>query len=228
MKDYIITILKKFKKQKSARTLSSPEAYKIWATFYDNQPDNVVLYLEGKLFTEMISQNDISNKKILDIGCGTGRHWNEMLKKSPLKLTGMDNSEGMINKLKEKFPSAEVFISKENSLKLFDNSVFDIIVSTLTIGHVKDIKSFLHEWNRVLKTNGAIIITDFHPEAFGIGMKRTFLYKGEVIEVENYLYTMAYLKKIFEELNWEISYIKEKVIDEEVKYLFEKQNYMKA
>ena len=86
-------ILNKIKKKKASRKLPSPEAYKLWSTFYDEQPDNVVLYLEEKLFSEMLSQTELKGKKILDIGCGTGRHWKEIMDQDPLALTGIDNSK---------------------------------------------------------------------------------------------------------------------------------------
>lgn len=225
---YIDKIKNKLKKKKPVRRLSSRDAYGIWYAFYDEQPDNAVLFLEEKLFTEMISHTEIKNKSILDIGCGTGRHWKEILDHKPLKLTGIDNSHEMTGKLKKKFKDAKVIVSDKIPVEEFADSVFDVIISTLTIGHIKDIDQYFKDWNRILKENGEVIITDFHPEAFSAGMKRTFPNNNEVIEVENYLYDKEYLKSIFSELKWEIISTYEKKIDEEVKHLFEKQNFMSS
>ena len=221
-------ILDKLRKKKEVSKLTSQEAYRLWSEFYDNQPDNVVLYLEGKLFSEMISEIDIANMKVLDIGCGTGRHWQEILGHKPLKLAGVDNSNEMAEKLKKKFIDAEVIISENNSLKKFDDVSFDIIISTLTIGHIKNIEDYFRGWDKVLKNTGEIIITDFHPDAFSIGMKRSFVLNNEVIEVENYLYPLDFLKSIFAEMGWKIISVKEKIIDDEVRHLFVKQNYIDA
>lgn len=221
-------ILNKLRKKKTVRRLSSENAYKMWSTFYDDQPDNVVLYLEEKLFSEMFSEINAAGKEILDIGCGTGRHWKEILDHKPLKLTGVDNSKEMIEKLKMKYNDAEVFVSENNSLKNFKDSSFDIIISTLTIGHINNIGEYFREWKRVLKPKGELLITDFHPKAFSTGMKRSFVFNKEVIEVENYLYTLNYLTGIFTGLNWEIVSIREKIIDDDVRELFIKQNYVNA
>lgn len=226
--NYISKVLGKLKKKKPVRLLSPSDAYSLWSASYDSQPDNVVLYLENKLFSEIISQTELKNKNVLDIGCGTGRHWAELYKKNPAKLTGTDNSGEMLEKLKKKFPAAEVILSNDNSLKSFEDNSFDVIISTLTTGHVKEIEKYFNEWNRVLKPTGQIIMNDFHPDAFAAGMKRTFIHKGEVIEVENNLYTIEYLKTLFDKLNWKILNMSEKIIDDEVEPLFEKQNYMKA
>jgi ubiquinone/menaquinone biosynthesis C-methylase UbiE len=225
---YIDRIRNKLKKNKPVRRLSSRDAYGIWYAFYDDQPDNAVLFLEERLFSEMISHTEIKNKNILDVGCGTGRHWKEILDHKPLKLTGIDNSQEMTGKLKKKFKDAEVFISEKISPEVFEDSSFDIIISTLTIGHIKNIDQYFQEWNRILKADGEVIITDFHPDAFSAGMKRSFPHKDEVIEVENYLYEIEYLEKIFSELKWEVINIFEKKIDDDVRHLFEKQNFMSA
>jgi len=225
---YIDKIKNKLKKKKPVRRLSSRDAYGIWYAFYDDQPDNAVLFLEEKLFSEMISHTEIKNRNILDVGCGTGRHWKEILDHKPLKLTGIDNSHEMTGKLKKKFKDAEVFVSEKISREVFEDSAFDIIISTLTIGHIKNIDQYFQEWNRILKADGEILITDFHPAAFSAGMKRSFPHKDEVIEVENYLYEIEYLKKIFSPLKWEVISIFEKKIDDDVRHLFEKQNFMTA
>ena len=225
---YIDKIKNRLKKKKPVRRLSSRDAYGIWYAFYDDQPDNAVLFLEEKLFSEMLSHTEIKNRNILDIGCGTGRHWKEILDHKPLKLTGIDNSHEMTGKLKKKFADAEVFVSDKIPEEIFGDSAFDIIISTLTIGHIKDIDQYFQEWNRILKEGGKILITDFHPDAFSAGMKRSFPHKDEVIEVENYLYDTEFLMKIFSELKWEIISTYEKKIDDEVKHLFEKQNFMSA
>ena len=225
---YIDKIKNRLKKKKPVRRLSARDAYAIWYAFYDNQPDNAVLFLEEKLFSEMISHTEIKDRNILDIGCGTGRHWKEILDHKPLKLTGIDNSHEMTGKLKKKFKDAEVFVSEKISPKVFEDSAFDLIISTLTIGHIKDIHLQFQEWDRILKTGGKILITDFHPDAFSAGMKRSFPHKDEVIEVENYLYETEYLKKIFSNLKWEVISVYVKNINEDVKHLFEKQNYMSA
>ena len=149
-------IINKLKKKRSARLLPSNEAYRLWSSTYDDQPDNVILYLEGKLFSEIIVKDVIKDKNVLDIGCGTGRHWKELLEHKPRKITGIDTSQEMIEKLKTKFPEAEVYLSVNNSLKNIESDAYDIIISTLTLGHINKPENYLKEWNRVLRSGGEI------------------------------------------------------------------------
>ncbi len=225
---YIDKIKNKFKKKKPVRKLSSREAYKLWSSFYDDQPENVVLFLEEKLFTEMISVINFKDKKILDIGCGTGRHWKELLNLDPAGITGVDSSGEMINKLLTKFPGSAVYVSDNNSLEPLKDSSFDIVISTLTIGHISELDKHFYEWNKKLRQGGEILITDFHPEAFSAGMKRSFTLENEVIEVENYLYDIGFLNKIFSALKWDVISLYQKTIDNDVRHLFEKQNFVSA
>lgn len=62
------------------------------------------IFVQGTLgecdFIERELQHD-KNLKILDVGCGTGRHSVELAKRG-YKVTGIDLSESMLNKAKEK------------------------------------------------------------------------------------------------------------------------------
>ena len=225
---YIDKIKNKFKKKKPVRKLSSREAYRLWSAYYDDQPDNAVLFLEEKLFKEMISEIKFKDKNILDIGCGTGRHWKELLNLDPAGLTGVDSSDEMLNKLLTKFPGSKVYVSDNNSLESLKDSSFDIVISTLTIGHIRELEKHFFEWDKKLRAGGDIIITDFHPEAFSAGMKRSFPLENEVIEVENYLYEIEFLNNLFTALKWDVISLYQKTIDNDVRHLFEKQNFTSA
>ena len=76
---------------------SSPEAaYNLWANSYDSQPDNLMLALDEEIFFNLLTDIDIKNNIIADIGCGTGRHWKKLLADNPKKITGFDVSEEML------------------------------------------------------------------------------------------------------------------------------------
>src|SRR5471030_2852942 len=81
-------------------------AYDLWAENYDNQPGNLMLDLDEIVFGRLLANVDIKNKRVADIGCGTGRHWGKILKQQPQQLSGFDVSAGMLRKLQMKFPQA--------------------------------------------------------------------------------------------------------------------------
>ena len=116
-------ILKKIKKSidhlhnTKNNIIKSPEnAYNIWAKNYDNEKDNLILHYDNIILKELISKIHLKDKIIFDYGCGTGRNWPLLLDKNPTKVIGCDISQKMLHKLKEKYPNAEVYKSKDLKL----------------------------------------------------------------------------------------------------------------
>ncbi|MBU1201490.1 MAG: class I SAM-dependent methyltransferase [Nanoarchaeota archaeon] len=100
----------------------------------------------------------IKNKKLLDIGCGTGDHAKKYLKLGA-KVAGVDISKTMINISKVNCPDAEFKIASMNKLPFKDNS-FEIITASLVVDYIKDLKKAFREVNRVLKKGSLFFYSD--------------------------------------------------------------------
>ena len=200
------------------------EAYDIWAQNYDNQPDNLMLALDRALCGDLLSTLDLAGKNIVDVGCGTGRHWPAIFDRSPARLAGFDVSAGMLNRLRNKYPAAETHLLNGAALDGLDDASCDLLVSTLTMAHIPDLPAALTEWNRVLRSGGDMLITDYHPAALAKGGQRTFRDGKKVVAVRNHIYPIAQLLAITRRLGLtEISVI-EKKIDDSMRPYYEKQN----
>lgn len=200
------------------------DAYNIWAQYYDSQQGNLMLDLDEELFSSLIKNVSTEGKVIADVGCGTGRHWAKLYDKKPLRLIGYDVSDGMLNILKEKFPNAETHKLVTNSLNELKDNTCDLLISTLALAHIKDMKDALIEWKRVLKPGGSILITDYHPEALAKGGNRTFMHNGKQVSVINYIHPLKELFAVAEQLHFEISHPTERKIDDSMKHYYEKQD----
>ncbi len=200
------------------------EAYDIWAAEYDNQPGNLMLEMDEEIFTKLSADIDITGKKVIDIGCGTGRHWKKILARFPHQLIGYDVSPGMLAKLIMKYANAKVLLLKNDLLPETADASCNIIISTLTVAHIQNIEEAFSEWNRVLHSRGDILITDYHPEAFQKGGNRTFKHQGKTIAVKNYIHFIEKIRAIAGQLDWTEVRFFEKVIDDSVKEYYEKQN----
>lgn len=200
------------------------EAYNLWSESYDSQPGNLMLDLDEEIFSDLLSSIDLKNKVIADIGCGTGRHWPKILSPSPAQLTGCDVSKGMLKELNKKFPQALTKRIIDNSLSFLADNSCDLIISTLTIAHISDLREALEAWSRVLKNNSDLIITDFHPAALSSGGKRTFQYKDSQIAIRNFVHSIDSIKDILFEHGFKVIREEERLIDESVKHYYEKQN----
>jgi len=113
------------------------------------------------------------DSKILDIGCGTGRHSIFLAKKGfdviaidPSK-TGLEIAKKKAEKLKINFK-----VGKKEKIN-FENNYFDAVIITNVLSHslISDIKKSVKEINRVLKKGGFVILTDLTTkrEDYGIG-----------------------------------------------------------
>ena len=107
-------------------------------------------------------------KKVLDLGCGSGRH-SVFLAKNGFDVYGVDISKSGIR-------IAKKWLKKENlkaKLKFgniykklpYKNNFFDAIVSTQTLHHAKieDIRNLIGEMERTPKPSGLIFVTVLKP-----------------------------------------------------------------
>ena len=108
---------------------------------------------------EDINKN-INDIKVLDLGVGTGNLSEKYLSRG-YNIVGIDQSREMLNVAKQKFPNLKLRLGE--FLKIpFNNSEFDIIVSTYAFHHLNDVEKNLaiKEMIRVLKDDGKIVIGD--------------------------------------------------------------------
>jgi len=200
------------------------EAYDIWAENYDAQPGNLMLDLDEILFTKLLGGLSLENKTVVDIGCGTGRHWAKIFQQSPASLTGFDVSPAMLEKLTTKFPEAKTYVIMDNHFEDIADDTYDVILSTLTVAHIKDIESALKTWCRITKQQGDMIITDFHPNALASGGRRTFRHGDKHIAVQNFVHTTDSIKHILLKEGFTAIAHQEIKVDETVKHYYEQQN----
>lgn len=222
----MITTIRNFIQRKGPFTEEKDvvEAYDIWAGSYDSQPGNLMLKLDEMVFTDLAGTVSLKNKRIADIGCGTGRHWQRMYNRNPGIIIGFDVSPGMLMQLKRKFPNAITQLISDNLLDAVPAAFVDCIVTTLTIAHIKNIDEAIAAWAGILKPGGDIIITDFHPELLAKGGKRSFQHNGKSLAVVNYIHPVEEVKNILAKHGFLIHRETEKYIDEDVKPWYQSQN----
>lgn len=142
-------------------TLSVQKVYDSYASFYN--------FLFGRIFNpgrelsvEIVNKNAAYNAKVIEVGVGTGLSL--PLYRSDLHISGIDISEKMLDKAKERAANHNL---QDVSLKVMDaanlefpDESFDFVVAMYVVSVVPDIKKFLDEICRVCKKNGDIIIVN--------------------------------------------------------------------
>lgn len=96
--------------------------------------------------------------KLLEIGCGEGRGYNE-LQSYCNSYTGIDKNKTILKKLSEKYSKATFIPSSVPPLTSIANNEFDVVVSFQVIEHIKKDRFFLEEIKRVLKPGGIAFLT---------------------------------------------------------------------
>ena len=206
------------------REVEPAAGYNLWAATYDEQPSNLMLCLDEKVFTHLLPQVDLQNKIAVDIGCGTGRHWDQILRHKPAALSGYDVSEEMLKRLRQKYPEARTWLLRGNTLHETADASTDAIISTLALAHIADLAAAFAEWNRILRSRGEVIMTDYHAAAFEKGGDRTFRHDRQLISIRNHIHSIKEIKRLTVELNWQEVEFMELKIDETLKHYYAEQN----
>ena len=102
----------------------------------------------------------IVNKKVLDLGCGTGYGSAELISMGAKSVDGVDLSKGAIGFARANYKKNRLSFKIADALNLpFKDNTFDCVVSFEVIEHVKDYTKYLTEAFRVLKKGGYFIFS---------------------------------------------------------------------
>ncbi|UCG95827.1 MAG: class I SAM-dependent methyltransferase [archaeon] len=170
---------------------------------------------------KFLKENIKPGSRILDVGCGFGRHV-EILAPFCDEVVGIDNNDNMVKRSEEKLAGLiNVKIILEDAKKMdFEDNYFDyVICMTNTFGNLADKKiEALKEMKRVCKEGGKIFLSVFSDKAFAARLKSykkvnfiitkidgsTFHLYNEVVSEQ---FTKQELKDIFESAGLEAEII---------------------
>lgn len=113
---------------------------------------------------ELYQNNPI--EKIVDVACGTGDmilFWKKTAQKNNIEIkniVGVDPSVGMMEVGKQKLPDVK-FIEAGASEMPLENDSADIISISYGIRNVVARQEAFHEFSRVLKKDGLVVISEF-------------------------------------------------------------------
>jgi len=203
--------------------MSAAPAYDLWSRTYDDQPDNPLLFLDDELLDSLLESVDLRAKTIVDVGCGTGRHWRKLLDREPRELIGYDVSSGMLARLCDKFPRSTVYRPDGYLLAATGDASCDLVISTLVLGYLAEIDAALAEWSRILRPGGDMIITDMHPDAAATA-ERGFHHEAASISIRHYVHPLASLQRSAAAHHLDLVRIDEKVINDSIKRFYETAN----
>ncbi len=100
-----------------------------------------------------------ANKKVLDAACGEG-YGSHLLAQKAESVVGVDISESAIQHANKHYQHPNLRYIKSDALNMdfIDNS-FDLVVSFETLEHLLEQDELMHEFKRVLKPDGVLLIS---------------------------------------------------------------------
>ncbi len=149
-------------------------------------------------------------KRILDVGCGTGTNSIRLAEKFGCHVIGIDISEKMIERAKEKATSSNMtdnveFMVGDAYHLQFQNDSFDVII-TIFVSHLLDLHRAFKEFKRVLKVGGYIGLNELYkedeiPEDVTEEIQRAENMLQEATQLPFKLNPPNYWKKTFEDID---------------------------
>ena len=142
-------------------TIPSDEIYdEFYSKIYDQlfSTSYKIEFEINDLLESILSKRNKEKTKILDLGCGTGKHI-KYLAERDYNIIGLDNSNEMLKIAKKENPNTRFILGNALDKKQFSSHKFDIITCYyFTIYYFKDLKKFLENISFWLKEDGIFVV----------------------------------------------------------------------
>jgi malonyl-CoA O-methyltransferase len=156
--------------------------HQLWAEVYDAFP-NPLLALEQRELSRWLGS--LEGLSVADIGCGTGRWMRQAWSLRARSVVGIDFSPKMIAQAAQKPDLSGNLILADIGRMPLKSFSLDLVVCGFVLGYLPALDGVVKEIHRILKPNGSLFCSDFHPSAHGHGWKRAFKSAGQNIEIAN-------------------------------------------
>jgi ubiquinone/menaquinone biosynthesis C-methylase UbiE len=169
--------------------MSIVKAYNSWAEQYDTN-ENKTRDLDRKATVETLSKYNFET--VLELGCGTGKNTEWLITKAKFVI-GLDFSEEMLNKAKDKIKSDKVRFQRANLTKKWEleNNFADLITCSLTLEHIKNSDFIFNQAYQKLKAGGKFFICELHPARQYLGSKAKYETETGIEELEVYTHHIS-------------------------------------
>ena len=130
---------------------------------YDELRDTGELWLE--LVDLLVEEGELRGRRVLDVGCGTGRLATLLAEKYACKVWGVDSTPDMVEVASRRVPKGvRVKVAAAETLP-FRDAWFERVTTTLVI-HLVDRARAFSEIRRVLAEDGRYVLLTFDPSYF--------------------------------------------------------------
>lgn len=168
--------------------ISNQQGYDQWSSFYDDYT-NPTVAMDERFFPSYWGHH--RQEKILEIGCGTGRHTQKLASRQNT-VTALDVSSGMLEVARRKIQCAHVTFIEGDFLSLnISDHDYDVVIESLVLEHIEDLQGFFKKAALGLKPGGHFYLSEIHPERTQAGVMAHFKdpQSGDDIHLVSYAHT---------------------------------------
>ena len=174
-------------------------AFDAWAPVYDAQA-NPLLTVEERSLNRLLPA--IAGRRVLDVGCGSGRWLRYLAGHKPASLAGIDPSSEMLRAAAGKETSAQLFVASCHKMP-FSFESFDLILSSFVLSYIDDLSRCAKELHRVARPGCDLFLTDMHPETMRtLGWKRSFAVGSQTVELDANCFALHEIITAFGQAGW--------------------------
>lgn len=132
-----------------------------WADFVGTGKDSGKKIIVPGIVS-LLPEKKKSKEKALDVCCGEG-YYSRLLKERGYQVFGVDISEKMIEKAKEKSAGIDYHCSDAADMSFLKANSFDLAVCSMGLIDTPDLEGTLREIHRVMKGGSYLVISIIHP-----------------------------------------------------------------
>ena len=127
---------------------------------------------------------DLHKRRVLDLACGTGRWLERIMARGGRWGVGIDCSTAMLRVARTKAAIAGKLAQGACERLPFRAGVFDLVICSFALGHIRDLRAVACELARVTQPGGDVFISDLHPDAYARGWRVGFRDGNAALQIE--------------------------------------------
>lgn len=195
------------------RTVDVRDGYSEWALSFE---DSVVDAMDIGLFERLRTPSWGQSRRVVDLGCGTGRTGAWLRKAGVGALDGVDLTPQMLAGAQARAVHDRLFEASVTDTGLPD-ATYDLLVSSLVDEHLQDLAPLYAEAFRISAEGALFVLVGFHPHfMLHTGMPTHYRSaEGEDVAISTTIHLVSDHVRAAAAAGWQLVEMHEGLIDDE-------------
>ncbi|HLL45229.1 MAG TPA: class I SAM-dependent methyltransferase [Longimicrobiaceae bacterium] len=163
-------------------------AYDLWSQAYDTFDNPLIAMTEHALDAAPLQ---LAGRRVLELGCGTGRNARRLLALGATSYVGVDGSPGMLERARAQLedPRAHWLQADLASPVPLADGCADEVLLCLVLEHVPQLGPLFQEVHRLLAPGGRVRGLEIHPRLVQAGTQAHFWHEGREYRLASFPHT---------------------------------------